>query len=153
MLRTEANSKMIDAVEQLEVSLQSPVVPGEMVGWAEAVRKAVIDLHTPLNEQFNLVHHQTIKQIEIEDPELAARAENLKNADDENMQQFERLLNRVDTLPERVSRAEPDEGSMESELQEIIDDGLQFVLSVRGQETAIDTWMNESVCRDRGAVD
>jgi hypothetical protein len=39
---------------------------------------------------------------------------------------------------------------METELQEIIGDGLQFVLAVRGQETAIDTWMNESLYRDRG---
>lgn len=153
MLRTESNAEMIDALEQVEVSLQSPVVPGEMVGWAQAVRNAFQELHSPLNEQFNRVHHQTIRQIEIEDPELSARAMNLRNTDEKNMQQFEKLLQRVSNLPERVNRAEPDEASMESELREIIDDGLQFVLAIRGQETAIDTWMNESVTRDRGSVD
>ncbi|NQV27884.1 MAG: hypothetical protein HQ518_26335 [Rhodopirellula sp.] len=153
MLRTESNSVLIDAVERLEVALQTPFVPGEMVNWAKAVRRSLTALHLPLNEQLNQVHHRTIKQIALEDPELSTRAVNLKRADEQNMQQFERLLQRVQNLPERVNQAEPDEGSMESELQEIIDDGLKFVLAVRGQETAIDTWMNESLNRDSGDGD
>ena len=95
MLRTESNSTLIDAVEQLEVALQTPFVPGEMVNWAEAVRRSLTALHSPLNEQLNQVHHRTIKQIALEDPELSARAANLKQADEQSMQQFERLLQRV----------------------------------------------------------
>ncbi|MFT5328149.1 MAG: hypothetical protein ACI8P0_006061 [Planctomycetaceae bacterium] len=150
MLRTESNSALIDAVERLEVSLHSPVVPGEMIGWADSLRKAVSDLHSPLNEQLNQVHHRAIKQIAVEDPELSARAVHLKHTDEQNIQTFERLLTQVSNLPERVSQAEPDEGSMMTELRETIDDGLEFVLSVRGQETALSTWMNESLNRDRG---
>ena len=150
MLRTESNGALIDAVEQLEVSLHSPFVPGEMIGWADTLRNAVNDLQTPMNEHLNLVHHRAIKQIAIDDPELSARAVNLKRTDEQNRQTFERLLKRVSNLPERVSQAEPDESSMMDELHKTIDDGLKFVLSVRGQETALDTWMNESLYRDRG---
>lgn len=150
MLRTESNSTLIDAVEKLEVALQTPFVPGEMVNWAEDVRRSLTSVHSPLNEQINQVHQRAIKQIALEDPELSARAVNLNRADERSLQQFERLLLRVQNLPERVDQAEPDESSMESELREIIDDGLKFVLAVRGQETAIDTWMSESLNRDRG---
>ena len=153
MLRTESNNTLIDAVEKLEVALQTPFVPGEMVSWAEAVRRSLMTVHSSLNEQINHVHHRTIKQIALEDPELSARAVNLKQADEQNMSNLEQLLNRAWNLPERVDQAEPDESSMESELREIIDDGLKFVLAVRGQETAIDTWMSESLNRDRGEGD
>lgn len=153
MLRTESNNTLIDAIEQLEVSLQTPVVPGEMIAWTQAVRRSLQHLHSVFNEHLRQVHHRTIKQIAVEDPELSTRAVNLKQTDEENSQQLESLLNRVAGLPERVSQAEPDEGQMEAELQELKDDGLKFVLSVRGQETAMNTWMNESLYRDRGAAD
>lgn len=152
-ITAESNGKLIDAVEQLEVSLQSPIVPGEMVAWAETLRRSLNALRSPLKEQINQVHQQTIKQIAIEDPELTVRAVNLNSTDEQNLQEFERLLKNVWNLPERVSQAEPDEGSMMTELRELIDDGLKFVLSVRGQETALSTWINESLNRDRGDGD
>jgi chromosome segregation ATPase len=152
-ITAESNGKLIDAVEQLEVSLQSPIVPGEMVAWAETLRKSLNALRSPLKEQINQVHQQTIKQIAIEDPELTVRAVNLNSTDEQNLQEFERLLKYVWNLPERVSKAEPDEGSMMTELRELIDDGLKFVLSVRGQEPALSTWINESLNRDRGDGD
>lgn len=40
-----------------------------------------------------------------------------------------------------------------TELRELIDDGLKFMLSVRSQETALSTWINESLNRDRGDGD
>lgn len=153
MLRTESNAALIDAVEELEVSLQTPVVPGEMVRWAEAMKRNIDKLHPVLNEQLNEVHHRTIKQIAMEDPELSTRAVALKDADRQIMQQLEKLLTSVRTLPDRVANVEPDEASMNSELEQIVNDGLKFVLDVRGQETAINTWMTESVYRDRGMGD
>lgn len=93
------------------------------------------------------------KQIAIEAPELTVRAVNLNSTDEQNLQEFERLLKYVWNLPERVSQAEPDEGSMMTELRELIDDGLKFMLSVRSQETALSTWINESLNRDRGDGD
>jgi len=153
MLRTESNSELIDAVEQLEVSLEAPVVPGDMVSWATNVRQACEKLQPILDEQIREVHPRTIKQIAAEDPELSARAVNLKNEDEESLRQFERLWTWVSRLPKRVSEVEPDEGVMEDELKELIDEGLKFVLHVRRQETAIKTWMNESLFRDRGPVD
>lgn len=98
MLRTESNGTLIDAVEKLEVALQTPFVPGEMVNWAEAARQSLTAVHSPLNEQINHVHQRAIKQIAIEDPELSARAVNLKRADEQSMQQFERLLQRVQNV-------------------------------------------------------
>lgn len=59
-ITAESNGKLIDAVEQLEVSLQSPIVPGEMVAWAETLRRSLNALRSPLNEQINQVHQQTI---------------------------------------------------------------------------------------------
>jgi hypothetical protein len=94
-ITAESNGKLIDAVEQLEVSLQSPIVPGEMVAWAETLRRSLNSLHSPLKEQINQVHQQTIKQIAIEDPELTVRAVNLNSTDEQNLQEFERLLKYV----------------------------------------------------------
>lgn len=153
MLRTKSNSSLIDAIEELEFSLDSPIVPGEMVAWAHSVRDSLTALVPVLNDHVRRVHHQTIKQIAIEDPELTVQAVNLKKTDEQNLRLLESLLARCSDIPERISEVEPDEGQMDSEVFTVIDDGLRLVLAVRGQEVAINTWMNESVYRDSGSVD
>ncbi len=153
MFRTESNSALIDAIEELEVSLESPLVPGDMADWADAVRQSCARLQPVLTDQVYAVHAHAIDQIKSEDPELSTCAANLRHTDEITMQQFARIANWVSNLPERVNQVEPDEGCMTDELHELIHDGLNFVLHVRGQETALRTWMVESLYRDRGAVD
>jgi len=153
MLRTRSNNSLIDAVEELEVVFHSPIIPGDMVAWAENLRNSLASLQPVLDDHIRRVHHRTIRQIAIEDPELSARAVNLKKTDEQNLNHLNSLLTRCNDFPERISDVEPDEGQMEAEAGSIIDDGLRFVLAIRQQEVAVSAWMNESVYRDRGSVD
>lgn len=138
------------AVDSLETSLMTPRVPGELERWIDSIEAANETVGKVLLQQVGKEHRTVFKQITSQDPDLHARVERLKIGDMLSREQFDSLRKRVHNLINRIARVEPDEGRLESDLVTLCADGLSFVLHLRKQEVAIDTWLQEAFQRDRG---
>lgn len=153
MPRTTTNSALIDALDRFEVCLETPLVPGEMEGWAESLRNAYHELAPVLNAHLRQVHRPMLAQIASEDPELLCHTEEIKHADQVTLETFDRLRQWVEQLPDVVAKIEPNEKRLEEHIGSLIRDGLELVMHIRKQETVLSTWHQEAMFRDRGTVD
>lgn len=141
------------AVESLETCLMTPRVPGELVGWVDAVQTALKNVGKALTPQIECEHHALFEQITSEDPELHTRIDSIKAGDEQSQSELNTLQDRVTALQKGVPQVEPDEARLETELRSFIESGLSFVLHLRKQEVAIDTWFKEAFNRVRGIGD
>jgi hypothetical protein len=142
-----------EALDVLERCCGTPVVPGELLSWLEAVETAFADLETSLRRQVGSRHRAQFEQIVRDDTSLQRPVDRLEHEDGELVRTFESLRARAAALAERTAAAEPDEASMSEEVYRFARDGLWFVISVRKQDTAIRTWQGEALRREHGAGD
>jgi len=141
------------ALEKLEMSVETPLVPGEMERWIGAVSEnwqTLVPLLQPLITEQHLAQFQEIRQ---EDPGLTHRVERMQ-AEDEGIEQAAEALGRqIEQMKLDISKGEPDEASLKPELKHFVGDVLRFIIRVRMQEQAVRTWLQEAFMRDRGTVD
>lgn len=153
MTQTTTNTAAIEALERFEVCLQTPLVSGEMVNWAGALRAAYRELSPALSSHLRTVHRPMLKQIATEDPELLSRTVEMQNADEVTLETFNRLQQWIEQLPDTAAKIEPDEKRLDEHVASLVHDGLEFVMHVRKQETVLSTWHQEAIFRDRGNGD
>jgi hypothetical protein len=151
--RPLADPALAEALGALETALETPMVPGELDGWAGALRDAAENLQPLLGRRITTAHRESFSQIEATDPELIRRVENLKTEDERIQRDFQALSDRIADLAARAPDAEPDEGTLDQQVSELVDEGLAFVIRLRKQEVALRTWLVEAFQRDRGPVD
>jgi hypothetical protein len=142
-----------DAVQRLATSVETPVVPGELPNWIAAVGEAIAPLAALLHNKAAKVDASEYAQIMQEDPALAPQVEQLKQGDRECHEQLQALRERVEGLKTKAVRREPDEASLNDEIQEVVDKGLALVILIQKQEVARRTWLQEAYNRDRGVAD
>ena len=153
MVRNKDNEAMIDALEAFETALATPVPPGELEPWSQSLWSSTKELDEPLRRQIDEVHRRDMDEIEEQDLELSPRLARLRQHDAENLKTFKQLRTRIRELAEAASRIEPDEKLVQDERVALVDEGLQFVIAVRRQEVALQTWLMESFDRERGTGD
>jgi hypothetical protein len=142
-----------DALEELELSLGTPLVPGEMESWIQSLEAALGATGDVLQRQIAVTHKQQYAEILEQDPGLQPRIDQLQTADEQTLRMLNALRERVEGIAPQVAAHEPDERRVETGLQQIADQGLELVVHARRQETAVTTWFTESFNRDRGTVD
>jgi len=147
------DQEFLAAVKSLETCLMTPRISGELERWVDAVESAINCVGTALVRQINQEHRAEFRQITSDDPELHSRVERLKSGDTHSLEQDRSLRDRIHSVKKNVLRIEPDEGRLEPALVEFCADGLAYVLHLRKQEVAIETWLQESFSRDRGTGD
>lgn len=151
-MRTRKNP-LSQALEKFEKCLETPVVPGELPQWCRRANEACGEVDAHLRREIEETHPQMFRQIQEEDPGLAARVESLREEDEQLLERIEHAKTFLERLTPTAGAVEPDEGRVDEHVQSAVDAGLQLVLAVRKQETAITTWYMESLERDRGTVD
>lgn len=153
MSRPLEENALGEALVRFETCLETPVVPGELPQWCQTAKDACGELGDCLRREINQIHPEMFRQIQSEDPGLAARVAALRDDDIELVSQ----MGHVETIIARLSAAanavEPHESRVDEQVQSVVDSGLQLVLAARKQETAITTWYMEALERDRGTVD
>jgi len=153
MINKIDNPELIEALADLEVSLETPFVPGELESWAQNVQTRLTDLQPLLVNQVQKVNSPLLEEIKTEDPGLLSRVENLRTRDEECLEELETLLRTIGTLNELVCELEPNETKLKTQLNDLVRQGLDFVIGVRTQLVALQTWHQEAFVRDRGVVD
>src|SRR5262245_3096947 len=149
-MNTPHESEFRDALQTLEISLETPRVSGELERWIADVQKNVELLSRLLPRHLERHHAARLRQIAAEDPGLNAEVERLKAGDDRSREQFDDLQERVNRLATKATKVEPDESRLEEGLVSLTAQGLDFVIHARKQEIAIDAWQQEALYRDTG---
>jgi len=148
-----ARERLETALAELEKSLESPVVPGELPRWVESVRKNLEEAGRLVSQNISRMHPDQFKEITEQDPELLPRIQRLKQEDQELVEQYESFHHKVSGLAEHSPDIEPDEVKVEKGIEALAKEGIEWVIRARKQEAAIDTWFLEAFQRDRGDVD
>ena len=149
----EHKDALNEALGAFENCLEAPVVPGELPQWCRNATLACEEVASVLAEVIAQRHPRTFDQIMEEDPALAARIDEMRKTDEQLTEQMEQVKTYFQHLSELGSEIEPNEAKVEEQVEKAVSKGLEFVLAVRKQESAITTWYLEALERDRGTVD
>jgi len=153
MTSEQSQRDLHTALDALETSLETPFVPGELERWMNAVQTAFNEARPLVQQRIETDHPQQLADIEGQDPELTNRVEGLKQEDRHLLEELDKLAGWIDEFAIKVPEVEPDEARMREELNNLVHAGLEFIIRVRTQETALRTWLQEAIERDRGPVD
>ena len=150
----QSHSGFIDSLKNFETALETPIVSGELMNWAETANHACEELGEILCNDLQDKHAELFARMLREDDEMGSRVETLRAIDKElrheNLVGVQRNLN---LILERASAIESDESKLTVQLDKTVEQALAFVIKARTQETAIATWFMEAFNRDRGVGD
>lgn len=149
----EQRDKLLEALADLEASVETPFVPGELEPWIAAVDEAFQHLRPRLDWSSTHVHPQQFDEIDHEDPELMRRVDQMRQEDAAIKEAARQLAEQIPKLETVVSAIEPDEAGMTAVMDEFVQAMLNLIVRVRTQEQAVRTWLMEAFDRDLGAVD
>ena len=148
-----ANDSFLQALSKLETTLETPVVPGELDSWIDAVNESTNALVCLMDEQLCEIHSQQFSQMAKVDDELLGHIENLHTEDEQIISDLGDFHNAVLQLWAASSGDEGDETDLETVQAKLVEAGLAFVIRARTQETAIATRYSEAFLRNRGVGD
>jgi hypothetical protein len=140
------------ALESLETLFAAPMVPGEHVAWTESLTAEWESLEPQIRQHLG-AHEQQYKQMLEVDQEMFKRVELLRQEDQAIAAELDGLGELIERLRLKTPVAVPNEARTDKEREALSDGGLAFVMRLRKQEGAIDTWFSEAFNRDRGAGD
>ena len=148
-----SHDDLIAALTTFETSLLSPTVSGQLAPWLEEVQKAWEEASAQIHFHVKHLHPRQYEEISKQDPELLSRIDQLRAEDEAIEQQREQLAQSIGRVEQHVPKMEPDEEKAQKYTKAIIDGGTTFLIQVRKQEVAVQTWFVEAFNRDGGAVD
>lgn len=138
---------------EFETDLLTPIVSGGLAGWIDEAKKSWAEASTQIHYCIKHHHPRQFDEIGKQDAELLPRIELLQAEDDAIEQQREQISTAVTRVAEHVPKLEPDEEKAQKYTKALVDEGTAFLIRVRKQEAAVQTWYVEAFNRDGGAVD
>ena len=148
-----AGDELNSALGKLETALLSPVASGELESWARNVQEAATALSQRLPAYLKSVLHPQYADIAKNDAELLTRVEQLIAEDQNVLLVQDTFQQRLSDFVKRASQIKKDEGQIAADRAKLEQEGLDFVLRIKRQRAAADTWLAEANYRDRGPVD
>lgn len=152
-IQQPSENEFLSALDRLERSLETPIIPGELPTWLRTVRNLFAEVDSKYELEIEEIHSQILQQIARQDPELVARVEQLQGQDEELMTQWRALQGKSRRLRNDVEQIEPHESAFEDRVEKFRDEALGFVIEARKQEAALTAWYAEALQRDRGVAD
>jgi hypothetical protein len=149
----DTDAALKTTLDAFEVSLNTPVVSGELADWLEHLGVAWSKLAGHVRHHVEQTHADQFAQIEQQDPELLPKVEQLHTEDNAILEECDALDRMVATTTTHAPKLEPDEEKAQQHTKALVDAGIALVTRVRRQEVALQTWYVEAFNRDRGAVD
>ena len=150
MTVTSQEGALQESLAQLETSLLSPSISGELLEWVANVGKATAELQPRLETYIQDVAHPQYKEIARSDNELLYRVEQAMADDQKLLEGLQSFCSELDSLTRRAPDALKDELMVASLRQDVEKRGTPVVLSIRKHELAVGEWLNEALFRDRG---
>jgi hypothetical protein len=153
MKPTQQETEIDEALARLERALLTPVIPGELVEWVQAVEQAGASLGKPLHEFIHGVLHQQYAEIAKADQEMLFRVQQMIATDQALLDGYQQFQDKVADLARLAPSAKKDENKVAGPLAAIEQEGTTLILAIRKQQAAASAWLSEALYRDRGPVD
>ena len=148
-----SNNELKAVLNAFETGLLTPAVSGELQSWVEEVQRLWEKASAQVYSHIERIHPRQFEEISKQDPELLPRVEQLQAEDAAIEQQRQQLSHSIGQVLRQVPEIEPDEEKAQKHTRGIVDGGMAFLIRVRKQEVAVQTWYIEAFNRDGGAVD
>ena len=139
-------------LKALEAALESPIVPGEFENWLESVERAFLESQSELHSHLGGNHQRQLEDVQRQDMDLASRVQHLREIDRQLLDRLHHLDRYILALRERED-GDGETQRVDRSAERLIDEALRFVIDVRKQEAAVNTWFVEAFQRDRGVAD
>jgi hypothetical protein len=152
MDESNPQSVLLEALICLETQLATPVIAGEEKAWLSVTQKAVDDVEQDLRPAISTTHATQFSEMREADAAFGPRIDSLKAEDKANLERLEQLQQKLAKLQGKF-KTEANESLLKEDFDAFVDEGLAFVVAVRKQETAIQTWFTEALRRDVGPMD
>ncbi len=149
----QPQSALPTALDEFETCLEVPIIPGELLNWAAAVRRTCVEAVTTLITEVESRHKLILEQIVKEDPELATRVQNLRQEDANLLQQARQVLAEANMISGDATELESQDPTIKQDTEGFIDRGLKLIIDSRKQEAALTAWYQEAFNRDTGDGD
>ena len=153
MNRTAIVDSFQNLLQQWENCFATPIISGELRNWCDHLQQATDEVRMRLRQRMDEAHEQGFSQIMAEDIALASQVEQLKEADQALWEDFENMHKKVTALRDQVIEEGTETDKLHLAAKTVADRGLEMVVRLRKQETALATWLAEALQRDRGVVD
>ena len=153
MQATKHDAKLEAKLNRFEQRLETPIVPGELVGWLDLVGESAREVTSDLRKHVTRNHASLFDEILRHDLSLASRVDEMRKQDINLIAKLQELSNVFAELRRRSAASEPDEAAVKDDVEQAANDALRHILEVRKQEAAVTTWFMESFDRDRGTAD
>jgi hypothetical protein len=140
-----------DALAEFERLLGLPVINGELQEWVTSVSDSFERVKTLLLDKLHRNHSEVFSRILKEDLDRSSRVESLRVKDNQLAEQELREVEcGINALQQYTKTVGKDESQLNDLLSRFSRQAFMFIVSVRAQETAIATWLNEAFNRDLG---
>jgi hypothetical protein len=144
---------LAESIAAFETSLMTPVVSGELATWVAAAKRTAKGLADVFAQQIKVFHPQQLRVIKRDGEDLHKRVQDLEAEDRLISDKLREVIDRIAVLDERTERIGSDEARASAQQQDVVDQGLDVILHIRKQETALRTWLSEALNRDTGVAD
>ncbi len=142
-----------DRLAELEVTLSTPRLSGELSEWSQRVCQAAQGLASVLEVELAQLRQEQFQVLLAEDTSLACRVDEIKAADEANRRVSREIAEQLCGIASETAARSDAETEFQSQVAELAEAGLRLVVDVRKQETAMNTWYQEAFQRDRGVAD
>jgi len=144
----------LKSLTDLETSLATPVVSGELMEWLTNVLRDCERVKAILVGDVQKIHADLYSGILRENVDLSAQVEKLRAADAQIAHSdCDEIISSLNQIQSQARAARQDEAKLSGALAHVIKQAIEFVVAARGQETAISAWMSEAFNRDLGSGD
>ena len=144
--------RLAATLTRLETALLSPPIAGELTTWSKTVQEAAATLAVDLTACMRSVWHVQYEEIAHTDPEMSAHVEKLMRSDELVLEQLTRFHEDLHNLVEAAQHVTKNELKLAEQRQRVEDEGIGLILSIRKQQAAAATWLDEAHFRDRGVA-
>jgi len=153
MTTMTSNHALEETLTKLETALLSPVVSGELKGWLSNVREGAATFAMDWTRYLHTVLHAECKEIVQTDPELSASVEKMIRTDQTLLDQLTKFHEDLHALEQRAEELEWQESKLAADRQRLEETGIALIVQIKKQRATAETWLAESLYRDRGVKD
>lgn len=144
------NDQVSEAIEKLHRQLELPYVSGELSSWTDGIIELLGSTKECIRKSIEDDHPCSYKTIMKNDLELAQRVEDMRAEDAQLLCKLDDLTREAENLDKMVDEAHLAESQFKPKRDRLVEDGVAFIVRLRKQRAAINTWLGEAFSRDNG---
>ncbi len=150
---SSCGTSLAEGLVHVEQQLQIPHIAGDLAAWAEGVVHALEAIERPLQDVVDKENPQSYLEIVKAKRTMAAQVDKLREEDQAIVASFPGLMREAEQLASSVREISQAEHQFHATREHLVQRGLAFVLRVRRQRVATETWFGEAMQRVEGGGD